>query len=97
MPEWICEVDTAEQLDSEIRKIAALENVGRGDEIYGTFTVQYSDEVVKRASLVPWLENRGVAIVWRESDIFEFNRAGLAMHPPFDKWIDRHREHASNY
>ena len=66
MPDWICEVDTADQLDTEIRKIAALENVGRGDQIHGTFTVKYSDESVKNASLVPWLESKGVAIVWRK-------------------------------
>lgn len=44
MPDWICEVDTKEQLDTEIRKIAALENVGRGDEIYGTVPPQLEME-----------------------------------------------------
>jgi hypothetical protein len=66
MPNWICEVDTASQLDTEIRNIAALENVGRGDEIHGTFTVKYSDESVKKASLVPWLQSKGVAVVWQK-------------------------------
>ena len=66
MPNWICEVDTADQLDTEIRKIAALEHVGRGDEIHGTFTVQYSDESVRKAALVPWLENKGVAVMWQK-------------------------------
>ncbi len=64
MPNWVCEVDTADQLDGEIRNIAALENVGRGDEIHGTFTVKYFDESVKKAPLVSWLENKGVAVVW---------------------------------
>jgi hypothetical protein len=66
MPDWICGVDTADQLDTEIRNTAALESIGRGDEIHGTFTVQYSDEAVKNASLVPWLENKGVAVVWQK-------------------------------
>jgi hypothetical protein len=68
LPEWNCEVGTKEQLDSEIRKIAALEDVGRGDEIHGTFTVRYLDESVKDASLVSWLENRGVGIVWQKTN-----------------------------
>jgi hypothetical protein len=66
MPEWVCEVDNKDQLDNEIRKIAALENVGRGDEIYGSMTVHYSDEAVKGASLIPWLQARGVAIRWHK-------------------------------
>lgn len=65
MPEWFCTPKDAAELDSKIRDIAALENVGRGDEIYGTLHVEYSDESVKQASLIPWLENRGVRIVWR--------------------------------
>jgi hypothetical protein len=66
MPDWVCEVDTAAQLDAEIRNIAALENVGRGDEIHGTFTVRYSDESVKKASLVSWLESKEVVVVWKK-------------------------------
>jgi len=69
MPNWICEVDTAAQLDTEIGNIAALEDVGRGDEIHGTFTVKYSDESVKKASLVSWLENRGVAVIWHKQGL----------------------------
>jgi autonomous glycyl radical cofactor GrcA len=66
LPDWICEVDTAQQLDAEIRGIAALENIGKGNELYGTLTVKYSEESVKTASLVPWLENRGIAVVWHK-------------------------------
>ena len=66
MPDWTCEVDNKDQLDAEIRKIAALANLGRGDEIYGSMTVYYSDESVKEASLVPWLQDRGVVINWRK-------------------------------
>ncbi|MFY9742616.1 MAG: hypothetical protein WA252_10130 [Candidatus Sulfotelmatobacter sp.] len=66
MPNWICEVDTPAQLDAEIRNITALDEINRGDEIYGTFTVKYSDESVKSASLVSWLENKGVAVIWEK-------------------------------
>lgn len=68
MPEWVFNVKTAAELDNEIRSnIAALDNLGRGDEIYGTLYVDYSGESVKRASLIPWLERRGVSVVWRKS------------------------------
>ena len=65
MPDWYCSVKTAAELDTEIRKIAYLEHLGRGDEIKGALFVEYSDEDVKNANLIGWLENRGVAIVWR--------------------------------
>jgi hypothetical protein len=62
-----CNVATAEDLDRELRDIYALINVGREDEIRGTLYVDYSDESVKQASLIPWLESRGVTIVWRKN------------------------------
>jgi hypothetical protein len=67
MSEWFCAVKNAGELDSKIREIAALENVGRGDEIHGALYVEYSDELVKQASLISWLERRGVTIVWRRT------------------------------
>jgi hypothetical protein len=65
MPDWYCCVKTAAELDTEIRKIASLEQLSRCDEIKGALFVEYSDEDVKNANLVGWLEHRGVAIVWR--------------------------------
>ena len=62
-----CSAKTATELDAKLREIFALDNVGRGDEISGTLYIDYSDESVKLATLVPTLESRGVAIVWRKS------------------------------
>ena len=61
-----CDVQTAAQLDAEIRDIFALTMVQRGDEISGTLNVYYSDESVKRASLLPHLRGRGVYIAWHK-------------------------------
>jgi hypothetical protein len=61
-----CDVNTADELDAEIRKIFVLDQNQRGDEICGRFNVDYSDESVKRASLVPLLESRDVRINWRK-------------------------------
>lgn len=61
-----CNVKTADELDAEIRDIFALDLVGRGDEISGTLFVNYSDESVKQASLIPVLQRRGVEIQWRK-------------------------------
>jgi hypothetical protein len=63
-----CDVKTAAELDAEIRDIFALDAVGRGDEISGTFYVNYSDESVKQAGLIPALERRDVRIVWRKKN-----------------------------
>jgi len=60
----VCDVSSAEELDNEIRDILALDRVGRGDEICGTLHVHYSDESVKKATLIPPLEARGVGIQW---------------------------------
>jgi len=65
MPDWYCSVKSAFELDTGIRKIASLEQLSRGDEIKGVLHVEYSDEDVKKANLIGWLEHRGVAIVWR--------------------------------
>ena len=59
-----CQVGTATELDAEIRDIFALDLVGRGDQISGTLHVEYADESVKQASLIPRLEARGVTIEW---------------------------------
>jgi hypothetical protein len=65
--DWYFQVNTANDLDSKIRgEIAALENLGRGDEMHGTVHVEYSDEAIKNASLIPWLRNKGIAIEWRK-------------------------------
>jgi len=61
-----CNVNTAAELDAEIRDILALDQIQRGDEISGTLNVDYSDESVKSASLVSVLENRGVTVRWRK-------------------------------
>ena len=61
-----CDVQTAAQLDAEIRDIFALTMVQRGDEISGTLNVYYSDESVKKASLIPHLRARGVDIAWHK-------------------------------
>jgi hypothetical protein len=61
-----CEVKTAGELDAQIRDIFALDNVGRGAEISGTLNVEYSDETVKQATLLPLLEARGVRVAWHK-------------------------------
>jgi len=62
-----CLVHSAAELDAEIRDIFALDMVGRGHEIGGTLHVNYTDESVKQASLIPRLEARGVSIIWKQS------------------------------
>ena len=54
-------------LDVKLRnEIFALDNLGRGDEVYGTVSVVYSDENAKTSSLVAQLEARGVVFTWSE-------------------------------
>ena len=60
------EVNSAAELDAEIRDIFALDSVNRGDEISGTLTVVYSDESVKKATLLPALQRRGVEVSWHK-------------------------------
>ena len=60
-----CVVRSAAELDTQIREIFALDMVGRGDEISGTLYVDYSDEAVRSASLIPMLVSRGVHLEWR--------------------------------
>jgi hypothetical protein len=62
----LCKVNTAAELDKEIRDIFALDLLQKSDQICGTLNVDYSDESVKSASLVPMLEARGVLINWRK-------------------------------
>jgi hypothetical protein len=57
-----------QELDSELRKILALDNVGRGDEIHGAIKVIYSQDDAKRASLIDSLEARGVAFSWQRKE-----------------------------
>jgi hypothetical protein len=64
----LCDVATAAQLDAEIRDILSLDLVDRGDEICGTLHVDYDNDEVKRASLVPNLQSRGVVIEWRKKN-----------------------------
>lgn len=65
MSVWHFDVRDAAELDAKIRgEILALELLGRSDEIHGTVYVKYSDENVKRASLVRLLEGRGIAFSW---------------------------------
>jgi hypothetical protein len=67
MPDWHFDVNTKDDLDLKIRtEILALENVGRADEIYGTVHVAYSDDSVTRASLVSYLEARGIEFEWNK-------------------------------
>jgi hypothetical protein len=63
-----CDVNTAEELNREIRGILSIEMVypDRAGEISGTLYVDYADESVKNASLIPELEARDVTIVWRK-------------------------------
>ncbi len=60
------DVNSAEELDAKIRQIAALDNVNRGDQLEGTLEVAYENESVKQASLILWIESRGVAIAWNK-------------------------------
>jgi hypothetical protein len=62
-----CKVETAAELDDNIRDIFALDRAQRSDEICGTLYVDYANESVKQASLVPALQSRGVSIVWRKA------------------------------
>jgi len=64
-----CDVNSAAELDAEIRDIFALDQVGRGDEISGTLYIDYVGEATKSASLIPTLEARGVGIVWRKKQV----------------------------
>jgi hypothetical protein len=66
MPDWHFDVNNAGELDGKLREILFLENVGRGDEIYGTVHVSYSDEDTKRASLIAVLQGRGVSFLWNK-------------------------------
>lgn len=61
-----CDVNSAADLDMQIRDIFALDQVGRADEISGTLYVDYVGEATRQASLIPALERRGVEIVWRK-------------------------------
>jgi hypothetical protein len=60
-----CAVNSAAELDAVIRAIVAAQLL-RGAEITGTLYVDYSDESVKQATLIPSLQQRGVEIVWRK-------------------------------
>lgn len=65
MPNWYFDVSSKEELDLKIRtEILALENIQRGDEIFGSVYVTSPDESVMKASLVPLLEARGVSVEW---------------------------------
>ena len=61
-----CNVNTADELDCEIKDIFALDNLGRGEMIGGTLHVYYSDESVMRATLLSALKGRGVHVEWHK-------------------------------
>jgi len=63
----LCKVKTASELDKEIRDILHSDATQSGDEISGTLYIDYADESVKAATLIPALEHRGVTIVWRKA------------------------------
>jgi len=53
MPAWSFDVKNAAELDVKLRnEIFALDNLGRGNEIYGTVSVLYSEDDAKMSSLV---------------------------------------------
>jgi hypothetical protein len=54
----LCKVKTASELDKEIRDILHSD---------ATLYIDYADESVKAATLIPALEHRGVTIVWRKA------------------------------
>jgi len=68
MPNWTFDLSSApnerQQLDSELRNILAMDNLGRGEEIYGSVAITYSNDDAKRASLIGVLEGRGVVFSW---------------------------------
>lgn len=69
MPAWSFDVKNAAELDFKLRnEIFALDNLGRGNEIYGTVSVVYSEEVAKTSSLVAQLESRSVVFVWHKRE-----------------------------
>ena len=69
MPAWSFNVENAADLDIKLRnEIFALDNLGRGDEIYGTVSVVYSDDNAKTSSMVAQLESRGVAFIWSKKN-----------------------------
>jgi hypothetical protein len=69
MPAWSFDVKNAAELDVKLRsEIFALDNLGRGNEIYGTVSVVYSENDARMSSLVAQLESRGVVFVWHKSD-----------------------------
>lgn len=68
MPGWTFDVATAADLESRLRnEIFALDNLGRGDEINGTVTVDCPDQSARTSILVAQLESRGVVFLWRNS------------------------------
>lgn len=57
---------TAADLDEEIRNIFALELLRRGNEECRTLYVDYQNEDVKKASLIPQITAYGINVVWRK-------------------------------
>jgi hypothetical protein len=65
MPAWSFNVENAAELDVKLRnEIFALDNLDRGNEVYGSISVIYSDDDAKMSSLVAQLEARGVIFIW---------------------------------
>lgn len=59
-----CNVATAQELDSKIREILALDMVQRGDEISGTLNVYYTDESVRGRACNAPSQPRAVSCSW---------------------------------
>jgi hypothetical protein len=66
MDKHFCRVASAAELDAEIRDIFALELVQRSDQMPSTIEVEYSDESVKQASLIPHVTSRGINIIFHK-------------------------------
>jgi hypothetical protein len=57
---------TAAELDEEIRNIFAMELLRLGNEECKTLYVDYQNEDVKKASLIPQITAYGINVVWRK-------------------------------
>lgn len=60
------DINCASDLDTNIRKMIAMERIERGEYIGGTLHVDYVTEATRRIELISELETRGVKLVWRK-------------------------------
>lgn len=61
-----CKVHTPAELDAEIRDLFALSLMGREDAMPKTLNVRYTDESVKQATSIGFLQSKGIRIVWQK-------------------------------